>query len=54
MAPKLNTITVKTEPPPTKHLSEKQLDEVVDGTASILTLCGLENVDCHTQVNTLA
>ena len=40
----------KTEPPPTKHLSETQLEDVVIGTSTLIGLCGLEKVDCHTQV----
>ena len=47
---KISKIKIKTEPPPTKKLSETQLDEVVNGTSSIIELCGLEKVHCHTQV----
>ena len=48
---KVNKIPeIITEPTPTKKLSETQLDEVVDGTSSIIVLCGLEKVHCHTQV----
>ena len=46
---KLDKIDIKSEPPPTKHLSENQLEEVVNGTESIIKLCGLEGVYCHTQ-----
>ena len=46
---KLDKIDIKSEPPPTKHLSENQLEEVVNGTESIIELCGLDGVDCHTQ-----
>ena len=31
-------------------LSETQLDEIVTGTSTLLELCGLEKVHCHTQV----
>ena len=50
MFPKISKIEIKTEPPPTKKLSETQLDEVVNGTSSIIELCELEKVHCHTQV----
>ena len=51
MFQKVNKIPeIITEPTPTKKLSETQLDEVVDGTSSIIVLCGLEKVHCHTQV----
>ena len=46
---KLDKIEIKTEPSPTKHLSENQLEQVVNGTESIIKLCGLDGVDCHTQ-----
>ena len=46
---KLDKIEIKSEPPPTKHLSEDQLEQVVNGTESIIKLCGLEDVHCHTQ-----
>ena len=46
---KLDKIEIKSEPPPTKHLSVSQLDEIVNGTASVLDLCGLNDVHCHTQ-----
>ena len=42
-----------TEPLPTKHLSETQLDEIVIGTSTLIALCELENVHCHTQVCSL-
>ena len=47
---KISKIEIKTEPPPTKKLSESQLDDVVNGTSSIIELCELEKVHCHTQV----
>ena len=50
MIQKLKTIKIITEPPPTKGLSETQLDEIVTGTSKLLELCALEKVHCHTQV----
>ena len=50
MFPQISKIEIKTEPPPTKKLSESQLDDVVNGTSSIIELCELEKVHCHTQV----
>ena len=50
MIQKLKTIEIITEPPPTMGLSETQLDEIVTGTSTLLELCGLEKVHCHTQV----
>ena len=51
MFQKVNKIPeIITEPAPTKKLSETQLDEVVNGTSSIIALCELEKVHCHTQV----
>ena len=51
MFQKVNKIPeIITEPTPTKKLSETQLDEVVNGTSSIIELCELEKVHCHTQV----
>ena len=47
---KISTIEIKTEPPPTKKLSENQLEEIVNGTSTLIALCELENVHCHTQV----
>ena len=52
MIQKLKTIEIITEPPPTMGLSETQLDEIVTGTSTLLELCGLEKVHCHTQVCT--
>ena len=46
----IKTIKIITEPPPTMGLSETQLDEIVTGTSTLLELCGLEKVHCHTQV----
>ena len=46
---KIDTIEVMTEPPPTMLLTETQLEEIVQGTNSVITLCGLEHVYCHTQ-----
>ena len=39
-----------TEPPVTFNKTEQQLDDVVDGTISIIELCDLKDVYCHTQV----
>ena len=50
MIQKIKTIKIITEPPPTMGLSETQLDEIVTGTSTLLELCGLEKVHCHTQV----
>ena len=51
MFQKVNKIPeVITEPTPTKNLSESQLEEIVIGTSTLIELCGLEKVHCHTQV----
>ena len=51
MFQKVNKIPeVITEPTPTKNLSESQLEEIVIGTSTVIELCGLEKVHCHTQV----
>ena len=50
MFQKISTIEIKTEPAPTKKLSEDQLEEIVNGTSTLIALCELGNVHCHTQV----
>ena len=50
---RIETIKVMTEPPPTMSLAEEQLDQIVDGTESVIKLCSLEDVYCHTQVSTI-
>ena len=46
---KIDTIIIMTEPPPTMFLTEHQLDQIVNGTESVISLCGLDHVYCHTQ-----
>ena len=38
------------EPTFTMHLNEDQLDDVVSGSSSIIDLCDLQDVTCHTTV----
>ena len=40
-----------TEPSVTKHLEIPQLDDIVDGRATLVDLCDLEKVYCHTVVS---
>ena len=49
----MDTIPIKTEPPVCMHLTEDQYDQIVDGTANVIELCGLEKINCHTQVRIL-
>ena len=44
------SLPVVTEPPVTFNKTEQQLEDVVDGTISIIELCELKDVYCHTQV----
>ena len=39
-----------TEPPPTMDLTIQQLDDIVNGHESVVDLCGLNDIPCHTQV----
>ena len=45
-----NKLSYFTEPPVTMHLTTQDLDEVVEGKSSLVELCGLQKIPCHTQV----
>ena len=49
----IKSLTTFTEPPCTMHLTEDQLVEILNGFSSVLDLCDLRDVHCHTQVNKL-
>ena len=46
----IKSLTTFTEPPPTMHLSEDQLVDILNGFESVLDLCDIRDVHCHTQV----
>ena len=46
----IKSLTTFTEPPVTMHLTEDQLVDILNGFESVLDLCDLRDVHCHTQV----
>jgi hypothetical protein len=46
----ITSLTTFTEPPVTMHLTEDQLVDILNGFESVLDLCDLRDVHCHTQV----
>ena len=46
----LKNMKIVTEPPVTMHLTNVDLDNIVDGQANLVDLCGLQNIPCHTTV----
>ena len=46
----IKSLTTFTEPPVTMHLSEDQLGDILNGFESVLDLCDIRDVHCHTQV----
>ena len=46
----IKSLTTFTEPPITFHLSEEQLVDILNGFVSVLDLCDIRDVHCHTQV----
>ena len=47
----IKSLTTFTEPPCTMHLTEDQLVEILNGFSSVIDLCDLQDVHCHTQVS---
>ena len=47
----IKSLTIFTEPPCTMHLTEDQLVDILNGFSSVIDLCDLQDVHCHTQVN---
>ena len=47
----LRKMKLVTEPTVAKHLTISQLDDIVNGTASLVDLCDLKKVYCHTVVS---
>ena len=45
-----NKLSYFTEPTVTMHLTTQDLDNVVEGKSSLVELCGLQKIPCHTQV----
>ena len=48
---KIKQMKIVTEPTVCKHLEISHLDDIVDGTATLVDLCDLKKVYCHTVVS---